>query len=75
MVATNPHYTASHAVTRPRSAPNPVRFMFAAAAVYRQRRVLSRLDEAALRDLGLTRAEAEAEASRPFWDVPSDWFR
>ncbi|MEO1328313.1 MAG: DUF1127 domain-containing protein [Pseudomonadota bacterium] len=28
---------------------------------------LPSLDDAALRDLGLTRAEAAAEASRPFW--------
>jgi uncharacterized protein YjiS (DUF1127 family) len=32
-----------------------------------QRRVLSELDDSALRDIGLTRDEALAEASRPFW--------
>jgi len=35
--------------------------------VSRQRRTLRNLDAAALSDIGLTRAEAVAEASRPFW--------
>jgi uncharacterized protein YjiS (DUF1127 family) len=32
-----------------------------------QRRVLSELDDHVLRDIGLTRDDALAEASRPFW--------
>lgn len=40
-------------------------------AVWQQRRALTRLDDAALADLGLTRAEAEQEAGRPFWDLPA----
>lgn len=40
---------------------------------YRQRRALARLDAAALDDLGLTRAQANAEANRSFWDVPATW--
>ena len=32
-----------------------------------QRRILSELDEHALRDIGLTRRDALAEAARPFW--------
>lgn len=32
-----------------------------------QRRRLSGLDESALNDIGVTRAEALKEASRPFW--------
>ncbi|MEP4197594.1 MAG: DUF1127 domain-containing protein [Aliishimia sp.] len=50
-------------------------FAFAARAAEasRQRAALRRLDDAALFDLGLTRADAEAEASRPFWDVPDTW--
>lgn len=43
--------------------------------LYRQRRALERLDDAALRDLGLTRTEVDAEASRPIWDVPVGWLR
>ena len=38
-------------------------------ATARQRRVLARLDARALRDIGITRADAQAEAQRPFWDV------
>ncbi len=37
--------------------------------VARQRRVLARLDDVALADIGLTRKEALAEARRPFWDI------
>lgn len=38
-------------------------------AIYRQRRALARLDDRALADIGLTRAEADAEARRPIWDI------
>lgn len=33
----------------------------------RQRRYLARLDERLLRDIGLDRATAELEISKPFW--------
>ena len=36
--------------------------------VMRTRRHLSRLNDEALRDLGLTRADVAAECARPFWD-------
>ncbi|WP_313304501.1 DUF1127 domain-containing protein [Stutzerimonas balearica] len=38
----------------------------------RQRRQLAALDGHALKDLGLSRADVEAEISRPFWDDPQD---
>ena len=38
-----------------------------------QRRALARLDDAALADIGKTRAQAQAEAHRPLWDVPQHW--
>ncbi len=41
--------------------------------LWRQRRALRRLDDDALRDLGVTRAQAEAEASRSVWDAPGHW--
>ncbi|MDU9006340.1 DUF1127 domain-containing protein [Sedimentitalea todarodis] len=41
--------------------------------LWRQRRALTRLDAAALRDIGLTRSEAETEARRPIWDAPESW--
>jgi uncharacterized protein YjiS (DUF1127 family) len=33
----------------------------------RQRRALAELDDWLLRDIGLTRAQAEHEAAKPFW--------
>ncbi|MEZ5796698.1 MAG: DUF1127 domain-containing protein [Paracoccaceae bacterium] len=39
----------------------------------RQRARLAQLDDRALRDIGITRAEAEAEARRPAWQAPSHW--
>jgi len=44
-----------------------------ALSAWRQRRHLDRLNDALLRDIGLTRAEAESEARRPIWDVPQHW--
>lgn len=44
-------------------------------AAQRQRRALARLDAHLLADVGLSPAEAEAEAMRPLWDVPSTWRR
>ena len=38
-----------------------------------QRRKLATLDDAALADIGLTRAQAQTEANRPLWDVPANW--
>ena len=46
-----------------------------AHAAWRQRRALAELDDAALRDLGLTRGQALAEAQRPVWDVPQHWIK
>ena len=34
----------------------------------RQRHTLRHLSDAQLKDIGVSRAEAETEASRPFWD-------
>jgi hypothetical protein len=45
---------------------------FAAA---RQRRHLAELDDAMLRDIGLSREAAEEEARRSVWDVPPSWLR
>lgn len=42
-------------------------------ALVRQRRELAELDEHLLRDIGVSRDEADAESSRPAWDVPSHW--
>jgi uncharacterized protein YjiS (DUF1127 family) len=42
-------------------------------ALHRQRARLAALDQAALDDIGITRAMAEAEARRPVWDIPVRW--
>ena len=43
--------------------------------VARQRRALLALDEHLLKDIGITRADAEREASRPFWDPGQERWR
>jgi uncharacterized protein YjiS (DUF1127 family) len=46
-----------------------------ARAVARQRKVLAELDDTILRDIGITRAQAVNESSRPVWDVPQHWVK
>ncbi|GGW37808.1 hypothetical protein GCM10011452_27860 [Gemmobacter lanyuensis] len=41
----------------------------------RSRRRLAELDTHLLRDIGLSRAQADAESERPIWDAPSHWTR
>jgi uncharacterized protein YjiS (DUF1127 family) len=43
--------------------------------VARSRRALLRLDDHCLRDIGLTRHEAERESARAPWDPPLHWRR
>jgi uncharacterized protein YjiS (DUF1127 family) len=45
----------------------------AAIGLSRQRARLAQLDDATLRDIGITRAEAMHEAKRAFWDAPDNW--
>ena len=42
-------------------------------AAWRQRRQLAKLDARALEDIGVTRAEADAEARRGAWSAPDHW--
>lgn len=39
----------------------------------RQRCRLANLDDRALADIGITREQAQSEASRPIWDAPHFW--
>lgn len=41
--------------------------------VIRQRRQLAGLNDAMLRDIGLSRCDAEGEYRRHFWDLPESW--
>ena len=43
-----------------------------AVEMRRERRMLLGLDDRALTDLGLARADAYAEATRACWDIPGD---
>ena len=58
-----------------RNKPTFLSWVFLAIAARRQRANLSKLDERFLNDIGLTRADVEAETARPAWDVPSNWLR
>jgi uncharacterized protein YjiS (DUF1127 family) len=42
-------------------------WMRAVAARWRERRILETLDDRALRDIGISRSQALAEAAKPFW--------
>lgn len=44
-------------------------------AAHRQRQALRGMDAGRLADIGLTARQADAEANRPFWDVPRSWRR
>ncbi len=46
---------------------------FAIMALSRSRRGLARLDDHLLRDIGVTRAEAMAEADCATWNAPPHW--
>lgn len=63
--------TATHAPTTPiqTKATGLVRRF----TVWSQRQALQKLDNAALDDIGVTRADADAESRRSFWDAPNSW--
>ena len=42
-------------------------------ALAKQRRDLEMLDAHILKDIGVTRAQAEKEGAKPVWDVPHHW--
>lgn len=66
-----------HVVSQPCRSAHPRRapLLPRLTALWRQRRDLARLDDRALEDIGLSRAQADAEARRPIWDAPDFWRR
>ena len=42
-------------------------------SLFRQRRTLAKLNDHQLNDIGVSRKDAEQEASRLLWDVPAHW--
>ena len=58
---------ASRGVPRAVSGGGLMDRILAAIARWRQRRVLEQLDERMLRDIGISRSEALAEARKPCW--------
>jgi uncharacterized protein YjiS (DUF1127 family) len=49
-----------------------IAFMARAGEVARQRRSLLRLDDSALKDFGASRADADNEGTKAWWDLPRD---
>ena len=47
-------------------------YFLACLRVARQRRQLLKLDDRALKDIGISSADADAEATRGFWNIPED---
>jgi uncharacterized protein YjiS (DUF1127 family) len=52
-----------------------VRRLTMALVIARERRALMALSDDALKDIGLSRADAYHEGTRSFWDLPSDRLR
>jgi len=50
----------------------PFDWLALALQVRAQRRELLGLSDAMLKDIGISRADAQREANRPFWDLPLD---
>ena len=67
------HSALSEPAARPARSLSLRARLAGAISLARQRRALARLDPALLADIGLTRDEALAEASRPVWDAPEYW--
>lgn len=54
---------------------SPIAALARLIEVSRQRRALRQLDDRALNDIGVTRAQADRESARVAWDAPEHWQR
>lgn len=61
-------------IHHPRKSAWGRRFLIA-LSLRRERKKLQNLSDAQLTDIGLTRAEANAESARAPWDAPTHWKR
>ena len=52
-----------------------IRGLLDAQTVRRSRQTLAALDDHMLRDIGITREQAQSEADRAAWDVSTTWRR
>ena len=68
------HTISNHRIAAPRGF-SPVTRLKHLFAIQKERLALGRLEDAALKDIGVTRAEANREASRTVWDAPAHWQR
>ena len=49
--------------------------VFLFLSIWRERNDLANLNAHLLKDIGVSEAEAKAEASRPVWDAPARWMQ
>ncbi|MGA9411066.1 MAG: DUF1127 domain-containing protein [Roseobacter sp.] len=67
----------AHVVHRPALKPMTLASLLANTqkrlSVWRSRRALAELDARALEDIGVSPAQAHAEARLSIWDVPANW--
>jgi len=70
MTATDAHSGSSETWIRTLSPAGIVAMVAAMLRVRRERRQLLALDDRMLKDIGMSRGDAYAEASRPLHDVP-----
>ncbi len=65
----------SHHSALQRRAPRPplMTRILCVLSLQRQRNQLADLDVAMLEDIGITRAQAQAESARSCWDAPEHW--
>lgn len=59
--------------TAPKTRAGLLQRLASALQLTKQRQDLATLSDAQLKDIGHTRAQAEAESKRAPWDVPAHW--